>query len=155
MTNTTQQVFTNTCGKIFRNRLVLATPKHETLLSYDEIKNISFDKKRKKGDLLVALLPAVLIVISFFLKKEESTIKLLFIILGVVGIALALFKAQARYVVIVKKTDSRSITVRAAGKREAEKFASQANGILQKHRSGALSGTGGIDVNNAMPFASF
>ncbi|WP_116789862.1 hypothetical protein [Flavobacterium psychrotrophum] len=155
MTNTTQQVFTNTCGKIFRNQLILATSKRDSSLSYDEIKSISYEKKRNKSDLLIAILPAMLIAISFFLKEHESFLKILFITLGILGMAAVFFKGQTRYVVIVRKTDGKSITVRAAGKREAEKFAGHANSVLQKHKSNNTPGSGGVSANNIMPFASF
>jgi hypothetical protein len=134
MTNSANQVFTNTCGKIYRDQLILATHQKDTPLTYQEIKSIAFNKRRKRSDLLFAILPCLLIVVAFFLKKEDTFLKAIFIFLGVAGVFLTLFKGQTRYVVTVKTIDGKTIFVRAANKREAEKFSSQANSVLHKHK---------------------
>lgn len=135
MTNSTNHVFANTCGKIFRNHLILTVNKKESRFLYHEIKSISFSRRRKKADLLVALLPAVLFVFAYLLKKDETLLRGLFIALGILGIALSLFKARAGYMVTVKiNGNSKALLLKAANKREAEKFTAQANSILQKYR---------------------
>lgn len=156
MTNTTNQVFTNTCGKIFRNHIIFAASNKESY-SYDEIKSISFSSQRKLSDLLFALLPSSLFLFTIFLKKDDTFLRALFIILGLAGVALTIFKAKTRYFIIVKISGEKSLTVRAVSKREAERFIGQANTMLQKHRQAAqdTKAQGRIDIQRIMPVASF
>jgi hypothetical protein len=137
MKTTDQPVFANTCGKIFTRQVVLATSTSEKVLEMEDIRQMSFRKTVPVSGLLFAALPALLFIFAYTLPKEDTLLKVLFVILGAAGVAVSLFKAKKQHVLTVKTVDGQKFTISVweGNAKEAAKFADKVNGMVQAFNS--------------------
>lgn len=137
MKTTDQPVFANTCGKIFARKVVLATSASEKVLEMEDIRQMSFRKTIPVSGLLFAALPAILLIYAYTLPKEDTFLKVLFVILGATGVIVSLLKAKKQHMLTVKTADGEKFTISVweGNAREAGKFADKVNGMLNNFKS--------------------
>ncbi|WP_116789861.1 hypothetical protein [Flavobacterium psychrotrophum] len=140
MKTTHQPVFANTCGKIFARKVVLATSTSEKVLEMEDIRQMSFRKTTPVSGLLFAALPALLIIVAFFLPKEDTFLKVLLGILGTIGVVVSLLKAKKQHTLVVKTADGQKFTISVweGNAKEAAKFADKVNGMLKTVKEAGL-----------------
>lgn len=144
-----QPVFGNTCGKIYRDRIILATSHKESGFPFHEIKSLTFKQRFDVRGLLFACLPGALIAFPFIFKNEDTVVKVASAIIGVLGAALCIFKAQKRYSLHLETNSGRVVKVKVwhGNKKEAEKFAGKAQPLIEKAKK---SPEAGYTINAAM-----
>lgn len=129
MKSTDTPLFTNSCGRVFPDRIQLASYKGEATIKMKEISSLSFRTSITRNGLLFALMPSVLIAAS--LLTNGKTEKIAFLVGGVLGMALLFYKAERKHVLRIhhKKGRSRSISVYSANIKEAKKYVIEANKV--------------------------
>jgi hypothetical protein len=133
MKSTDTALFTNSCGRVFPDRIQLASYKGEATIKMKEISSLSFKTSITRNGLLFALMPSVLIAAS--LLTNGKTEKIAFLAGGVLGIALLLYKAERKHVLRVyyKKGRPRDISVYSANIKEARKYVNEANKVVASY----------------------
>lgn len=144
-----QPVFGNTCGKIYRDRIVLATSNKESGFPFHEIKNLTFKQKFDPRGLLFACLPGAILAFPFVFKNEDTAIRIAAGVLGFLGVALCIFKAQKRYTLHMEMNSGKMIKVNVwhGNKKEAEKFVGKALPLILKAKKAPEAG---YTINTAM-----
>ena len=128
-------IFSNTCGKLFADKVIFASALRETEIDTREIKNISFAGSVKTSSLLFLAVPATLVFIPyFFFHESEVFMKFLVTIIGVVFFTVAIIKAQKSYRLKVNLKNGETITwnVWQGNMREANKFVEQVKSRLRR-----------------------
>lgn len=143
MKSTNQPVFTNTCGKIYPGRIILASANQEKTLEMGSLSSLSFRSGIALSGLLFAALPAIFFVLIFAIKHEEFYLKVIFAILGTVGVILSLLKAKRSHTLSIKMAngEKQTINVWHGNVKEAKKFADIANKVLKSYRKSELAET--------------
>lgn len=144
-------IYANSCGKIFGDRIIFASPNRETVYDLDTIKKISFKKRYETGSIVFTFLPGILLFVPYFSGAEDTFIKVMFISVGLIGLAVSIAKAKAKYTVDVK-TDKGgvAISVWEGNKNDARKFVEKANLFLAKKNE--CSGRPVIQANGYIHF---
>lgn len=152
MKPTDTPLFTNSCGRVFPDRIQLASYKGEATIKMKEISSLSFRTSITRNALLFALMPSVLIAAS--LLTSGKTEKIAFLAAGVLGIALLLYKAERKHMLRVyyKKGRPRNISVLSANIKEAKKFVNEANKVAAAYP--AESKTPGTDTRSIKVLAT-
>lgn len=155
MKSTNQPIFTNTCGKIFPTKIILASANREKTIEMEDLKGISFKAGVAPSGLLFALIPAVFFIFIFTLKPDQFVLKILFAVLGTVGIFFSLLKAKRTYSLSVYTGDGEKLTVKVweGNVREAKKFAEITNNVRKSYNR-AVSTTDDEQLSATMPAAS-
>ncbi len=125
-------LFSNNCGKIYRDRIVFSTL--DESVATENIKSVSLRKSIGKGNLFFILLPCLLVGISFLMPKEDFIIKMLFIVTGVVFFAATLLNVKKRSFIVVSLKTGKNIKVtpRESYPREAKRFVDEASIVIAK-----------------------
>jgi hypothetical protein len=123
-------LFSNNCGKLYRNKVVFAS--HKESIDPQSIKNIVLRKYISKGNLLFIILFPVFFSIPFFV--HELFEKVLFIVIGVSVMLLS--------VIMAKKHSSIHVTLKDGKKyrfkiwhgyvREAQKFVDETRKLVAR-----------------------
>lgn len=135
MTNLEMPIFSNTCGKLFTDKVIFASALRETEIDTREIKNISFAGSVKTSSLLFLAVPAMLVFIPYFFFHESDVfLKFLVTVLGVAFFTIAVIKAQKSYRLKVNLKNGETITwnVWQGNMREANKFVEQVKSRLRR-----------------------
>jgi len=129
-------VFTNTCGKIYSDHIVLATSQSEKNLLLSEVKRISFRRGIAISGLLFSAIPGLFLLLSRALEPEQTVLKGVFLFLGIGGIVLSLFKAEKRYTLRVKNINGESYRIKIweGNVRDAKKFAEIISKMIGKNK---------------------
>lgn len=130
-------IFSNTCGKLFADKVIFASALRETEINTKEIRNISFAGSISSSSLLFLSIPALLIVIPFvFFHESEVVLKYALTTIGVAFLIISLIKAQKNYRLKVNLKNGETITwnVWEGNLREANKFVQQVKNILVRER---------------------
>jgi hypothetical protein len=130
MKSTDTALFTNSCGRIFPDKIQLASYKGEATVRIKEISSLSFKTRITRNGLLFAVLPSIFIGISFF--AQSATEKKCFLAAGILGMLLLLYKAERKHILRVyfKKGSHRDISVWSANIKEAKKYVTEANKVV-------------------------
>ena len=125
-------LFSNSCGKIFANTIVLASANNETELSLQSIKKFSFKKSITPSSLFFIMLPLMLLVLPSFIEKDETFIASLFYIIGALLLITAIFKAEKAFsfTVYMKDGTARSVSVWEGNRSDAKQFVTKANEMV-------------------------
>lgn len=134
--NTDIPLFSNTCGKLFSDRVVFASAIRETQIDSGDIKNISFGKRIRISSLLFLCIPAMFFVLPLFIHEAETFLKYSILLLGVVFFIISIVKARRDYKLKVSLKNGETITwnVWEGNVREAHKFVQQVRLRLKKAR---------------------
>lgn len=131
-----KEVFANTCGKIFKDRIILATHK-ETTIPLKSIKSITLKKKYDKSNLLFALLPAILIVLPYIFPKDAQEIKTALLLSGLLGVIICVLKIKKVYSLNLKTQSGRLVKIKVweGNKKEAQKFIDKTTSMINKAKA--------------------
>lgn len=130
-------LFANTCGKIFHDRIELASHRGDSTLYRDEVTGAALSSNLLKKEILFACLPLVLPALSFFLKPEETGLKVLFIVLGVGTTILMFFKGQRKHTLCIhlKNGKTRHSRVHAENIMDARKFVREIEKMVHSNKT--------------------
>jgi len=125
------QIFSNSCGKLYPDKIVLASASKETSYPLQSISKLAFKKSFETKSFLFMLLPCTLFVFPRLLNSDENFIKLFLYALGVCMLVLSIVKGKKKYTLTMYLTNSttRSVSVWEGNIKEAQKFVSQANAL--------------------------
>jgi len=128
-------IFANTCGKLFKDTVVFASPSKETVLPVNTIKKIAFRKGVTTGSLLFMALPFGFFALADYLDEGVFLSALLYIV-GLITLVTAVFKADMRYSIHIFMTDntSRKINVWKGNKKDASKFVTESMKLIDAYK---------------------
>lgn len=151
MKSTDTPLFTNSCGRIFPDKIQLASYKGEATIKIKEISSLSFKTRITRNGFLFSLLPSVFIGISFF--TQSSVEKMSFLGAGILGMLLLFYKAERKHILRVyfKRGRHRDISVWSANIKDAKKYVNEANKVVvasnaKKKKPDAATSTRGVNI---------
>jgi hypothetical protein len=152
MKSTDTPLFTNSCGRIFPEKIQLASYKGEATIKIKEISSLSFKTRITRNGFLFSLLPSIFVGISFF--TQSAAEKMSFLAAGILGIALLLYKAERKHILRVyfKRGRHRDISVWSANIKEARKYVNEANKVVAsslKKETPDTAATRGVNILTA------
>lgn len=132
MKSTSTPLFTNSCGRVFSNRIQLSSYRGETTVKVADIASVSFKRIISRKGILLALLPSVLIAISFLVNPQNTIEKYSFLVAGVLGMALLFATAERKQYVHINfhKKPSKNISVKSHSIKEAKRYVSEASKVV-------------------------
>jgi len=147
----TELVFANSCGKIYTDRIILASSNKESSYGLATVKKLTLKVRLETQSMLFILLPALLFIVPYFSDSEDTFARILFIGLGIALMALAIAKATKKYTlsIVMQKGPKKSIGIWEGNKKDARKFADMGNALLSK-RSTAV-----VEVRQFQPESEF
>lgn len=118
-------LFNNSCGKIFHDKIVLASAHREDEIDFEDIKSFRFGMTTSIKSVMWALLPSSIFVLLYM--EREKLDAAIFFLLSFVAIAItvvSLVMAEKSYFILIKTNDGFNIRVRVAldNKKDAKKF---------------------------------
>ena len=152
MKSTDTPLFTNSCGRIFPEKIQLASYKGEATIKIKEISSLSFKTRITRNGFLFSLLPSIFVGISFF--TQSAAEKMSFLAAGILGIALLLYKSERKHILRVyfKRGRHRDISVWSANIKEARKYVNEANKVVAsslKKETPDTAATRGVNILTA------
>ncbi len=90
-------LFSNTCGKLFQDKVIFASAVRETEVKADDIKDVQLAMSISAQSLLFLLVPLPLFVMPFFLQPTEGALKVCIAAIGCIMMAMAVYKARKEY----------------------------------------------------------
>ena len=118
-------VFNNSCGKIFNDKIVLASSHREDELAFEDVKKVKFGMTTSLKSLMWALLPSSIFVLLYLERQKlDSSI---FFLLSFVAIGISVFSlimADKSYYILFKTNDDLNVKVKVSvdNKKDAKKF---------------------------------
>ena len=130
-------LFNNSCGKIFQDKLVLASANREEEIEFEDIKKIKFGVTTSIKSLMWALLPSSIFVLLYLERNKLDSA--MFFLLSFIAIAIttvSLIMADKSYYLLIKLEEGLNIRVRVAvdNKKDAKKFMDIANRKISKSK---------------------
>jgi hypothetical protein len=124
MTTLETPQFSNSCGKIFADKIVLATAHKESEVALSDITKINFIVRPQPKSLFFAALPAMLIALPYMTNEKDGLIIGFFIAVSLILTGVALYNLNKKYTLSVKLAtgNSMSINVWQGNQKEAQKF---------------------------------
>ncbi len=118
--------FSNSCGKIFTDKIILATAHRESEVAVKDIKKISFTGRPQPKGLFFVALPVMLLAFPFITNEKDWFVNGIFIILGVLLTGFSLTQLSKVYTLNVKLNDGNTINIKVweGNQKEAKKFVS-------------------------------
>lgn len=137
MKSTDTALFTNSCGRIFADRIQLASYKGEATVQVREISHLKFKTSITRNGFLFSLLPSILIGIAVVINPVNVTERALFFLAGIIGIAALLYMAERKHIIRItyKRGAPRDISVLSANVKEAKKYVAAANSVVTAYHS--------------------
>lgn len=90
-------LFSNTCGKLFQDKVIFASAVRETEIRAEDIKDVQLATSVSAQSLLFLLVPLPLFVMPFFLQPAEGALKICIAAIGCLMMAMAVYKARREY----------------------------------------------------------
>jgi hypothetical protein len=117
--------FSNTCGKLYADKIVLATSNNESYIDIDKIHKVAFTARPELKSMLFIMLPLVLFALPMIMHEPDFFTKALFMTVGLVFLTIAVFQINNVYTLSLKLKDgtSMNINVWQGNRKEAQKFA--------------------------------
>lgn len=125
------QIFSNSCGKLYPDKIVLASANKETSYPLQSVSKLTFSKSFETTSFLFMLLPCTLFIFPRFLNSDESFIKFFLYGIGLSMLILSIVKGKRKYLLSMYLTNGtkRSVRVWEGNTKEAQKFINQANAL--------------------------
>lgn len=117
-------VFNNSCGKIFNDKVILASSHRENHVRFDAIQKLEFVTKIDYKSLLWVLISSSFFLILYLERNLEAW---LFVIIGLVALSftvLSLIMVEKNYQILVHLNDGSKTRINVAkdNKKDAKKF---------------------------------
>lgn len=130
-------VFNNSCGKIFNDKIVLASAHREDEIDLEDIKKLKFGVTTSLKTIMWTLLPSSIFVLLYMERRMLDSA--MFFLLAFVSIAItvvSLVMAEKSYFVLIKMHDGFTVRIRVAvdNKKDAKKFTDMCNKKLAKSK---------------------
>ena len=128
-------LFNNSCGKLFNDKIVLASAHREEEIEFKEIKKIKFGFNISLKSVMWALMPSSIFVLLYL--QRAMLDGAMFILLSFVAIGISVFSvvmAEKSYYVLIKLKGGQNVRVRVSvdNKKDAKKFADLAIKTLSR-----------------------
>jgi hypothetical protein len=129
-------LFSNSCGKLFSDKILLATSNNESVYQLQNVHNIAFKTRPQIKSLLFLVFPALLFSFPLFIHDAAFFLKAVFFVVGILFAILTLTNLQKNYTLTLylKDKTSRSITVWEGNRKEAQKFAEKVKAKLARRQ---------------------
>ena len=126
--------FSNSCGKVFADKIILASANKESEVPLKDIKKASFTSRPHNKSLFFIALPAMLFVFPFFSGEEDTFINIVFIALGILLMVVSITQANRKHTLNVKLASGSTIGINVweGNLKDAKKFTSMVNSKLTK-----------------------
>lgn len=123
-------LFSNNCGKLYRNKVVFAS--QSECVDTKDIKSISLRKSISKGSLFFIFLPGLFFAVPFFVNDYFE--KILFTAFGVGFTTLALFMAKRNTNIYVAVKNGRNLNLKIwhGYTREAQRFVDETRKLVAR-----------------------
>lgn len=141
-------LFANTCGKIFHDRIELASQCGDSVMYRSELAGAEVKSSLVPTEIVLACMPLILPGLSFFLTPEETGLKMLFILLGMGATMLMLYKGKRKHTLVIRFTNgkTRYSNIHPENITDARKFVKEVKKMMlnskqkgpEKHISGAV-----------------
>ncbi len=137
MKSTSTPLFTNSCGRVFSNRIQLSSYRGETTVKVADIASVSFKRIISRKGVLLALLPAVLIGVSFIVNPQNTFEKYSFLVAGILGMAVLFFTAERKQYVHISfhKKPAKNISIKSHSIKEAKRYVSEASKVVNSYNA--------------------
>ncbi|SFQ77159.1 hypothetical protein [Flavobacterium akiainvivens] len=125
MTTLETPQFSNSCGKIFADKIVLASAHKETEVPLHELKKVSFTSRPLPKSLFFIALPAVLFAFPFVTNEKDWFVNAIFIAIGLILMGVSLFNVNKKHTLSLKLATGNSVSINVweGNLKEAKKFA--------------------------------
>ncbi|MES2487805.1 MAG: hypothetical protein V4581_17895 [Bacteroidota bacterium] len=117
--------FSNSCGKLFADKIILASSNKESLIDLNTVRNVSFTSRPAPKSLFFIALPLPLFFMPSLLNENDFFVKVMFVTVGLLLLLVSVWQVNKNYTLSLKLKDgsSTSINVWEGNRKEAQKFA--------------------------------
>ena len=117
--------FSNSCGKLFADKIILASSNKESLIDLNNVRNVSFTSRPAPKSLLFIALPLPLFFMPSLLNENDFFVKVMFAVVGLLLLLVSVWQVNKNHTLSLKLKDgsSTSINVWEGNRKEAQKFA--------------------------------
>lgn len=115
-------LFSNTCGKVYIDRIVFASALKETTITPQSLKKVTFSRSIAISSIVIMVLSCILFTSPLYLPQAE-----IFFIIGLMFLILSIAKAKKIYSITLYMKDgsTRTIKVWEGNRNDASKFVSK------------------------------
>ena len=115
-------LFSNTCGKLYIDRIVFASALKETSVTPQNLKNVTFNRGITISSIVIIVLSCILFTSPLYLPQAE-----IFFVIGLAFLAISIAKAKRTYSITLYMKDGtiRTISVWEGNRKDASKFVSK------------------------------
>lgn len=112
-------LFSNTCGKVYIDRIVFASALKETSITPQSLKKVTFSRSIAISSIVIIILSCILFTSPLYLPQAE-----IFFIIGLMFLILSIAKAKKIYSITLYMKDGsvRTIKVWEGNRNDASKF---------------------------------
>lgn len=124
-------LFNNSCGKIFKDKVILASPNRENHVKFDNIEKLEFVTRVSFKSLLWVLISSSFFFILYLERNLEGWIYFLIFAVALGFTVLSLAMVEKNYHILLRLNDGseKKISVSKDNKKDAKKFVS----VAMKH----------------------
>lgn len=126
-------VFSNTCGKLYNDYIVLASSNNERTLPLTSVKKIKFRQSIGLSSFAFMLLPfALLFVPNFINDADDIFLKVILYGLGILSLVAGILMAERVYTVKIYTVNNAVLKIKLIeeNKRDAKKFVAETRKLL-------------------------
>lgn len=126
-------LFNNSCGKIFKDKVILASPNRENHIKFDNINKLEFVTRVNFKSLLWVLISSSFFFILYLERNLEGWIYFLIFAVALGFTILSLAMVEKNYHILLRLNDGsqKKISVSKDNKKDAKKFVA----VAMKHSS--------------------
>jgi hypothetical protein len=110
MSDDSLPLYSNTCGKLYADKIIFASALRETAFTPAEIKGISLQRHIRSSSLFFIALPCILFFLPYFLSDEEHGLRVMLVLAGALMLLMSVYKAEKVYSLKLSLTNGRVIT---------------------------------------------
>lgn len=129
MENLEIPLYSNSCGKIFNDRLIFASAYKENVYYTKDISHVKTRSKFGLKSVATILLPFSLLLIPYFDNNLPVFMEVVIVAMMVLFFVIALIKTDAKYYIILHLKNGQAVKIRISknNKKEAYKFLNAIN----------------------------
>lgn len=134
-------LFNNSCGKLFNDKIILASAHRENEIEFKEVKKIKFGMNTDLKSIMWALMPTSIFVLLYMQRNMLDApmfFLLSFVVIGISVFTVAM--SEKSYYVLVKMRDGENLKLRVSSdnKKDAKKFVEMS---IKRHSRYSRSGS--------------
>jgi hypothetical protein len=126
--------FSNTCGKLFADKLILSSSNEQSEINLNTINNVAFTTRPEGKSLFFIALPILLFALPMLIEGTDFFVKALFSSVGAVLLLISIVNATKKYTLSLQMKDGSSVKVDVwqGNRKEAQKFADRVKAKLSR-----------------------